>query len=388
MIHTNVLQRSRYELLEETGETSSRKHSKCYIANISIGGILTTALIDTGAEVTCISEEFVDKNKERLQTCPTLPINEVTLVGPLGGKAIRLNRQIYADLHLLNHIIQVIFLVVPNVSRPCIIGIDLLDELKSCIDLDSKTISFTHLEGKPSIRIVNEETTAPPGKEKQTVNSIRSIKDDIEVKREEIRSKVEESSTMNEETREQLERILWKHKAVFRKEPGRLTSYEHHLQVKENQPFIGQSYPIPMAYREKVDEEIKKMLDMGIIQRSSSSYINPIVPVIKKDGTVRLCLDARKLNDILLEDWECPEPAEVLFQKCKGIKVMSSLDMTSSFWQVPLRAVKEVYSVSTSRKKLRVQCSTLWTKNEHSCTGKRARSCFKRYRRSHNLIRR
>ena len=104
-----------------------------------------------------------------------------------------------------------------------------------------------------------------------------------------------------------------------------------------------------MAYREKVDEEIQKMLDMGIIQRSSSSYINPIVPVIKKDGTVRLCLDARKLNDILLEDWECPEPAGVLFQKCKGIQVMSSLDMTSSFWQVPLRAESKKYTAFQHR---------------------------------------
>ena len=125
-----------------------------------------------------------------------------------------------------------------------------------------------------------------------------------------------------------------RHKAVFRKELGRLRSYQHILRVKEDQPFIGQSYPIPIAHREKLDEEIRKMLNMGFIQRSSSEYINPIVPVIKKYGTVRLCLDARKLNDILLEDWERPEPAEVLFQRYKGIKIMSSLDMTSSFWQV------------------------------------------------------
>ena len=59
---------------------------------------------------------------------------------------------------------------------------------------------------------------------------------------------------------------------------------------------------------------------MGTIQRSNSSYINPIVPVIKKDGTIRLCLDARKLNEILIEDWECPEPAEIMFQNVKGRK--------------------------------------------------------------------
>ena len=188
-------------------------------------------MIDTGTEVTCISEEFGIKNKERLQNYPSLPINEVTLIEPMGGKAIRLNKQIYADIQLPDHIIQVVFLVVPKLSRPCIIGIDLLDEFKSCIDLDSKTISFTHLEGKPSIRIVNEETTAPPEKEKRSINSIRKIRDDIEVERDEIRSKIEETSIMNVETREELEKILWKHKAVFRKEPGILASYKHHLQV-------------------------------------------------------------------------------------------------------------------------------------------------------------
>ena len=83
VIQTNMLQQSRDELLEETEEEGIRRRSKCFVANILIGGILTTALIDTGAEVTCISEEFVNKNRERLQECPALPINGVTLVSPL-----------------------------------------------------------------------------------------------------------------------------------------------------------------------------------------------------------------------------------------------------------------------------------------------------------------
>ena len=250
LIHTNVLQRPREELLEETKGIETKKRLKCYVANILIGGILTTALIDTGAEVTCLSEEFVNKNRERLQECPTLPINGVTLVGPLKGKAIRLNKQIYADIHLPNHIIQVTFLVVPKLSRPCIIGIELLDEFRSHINLDSKTISFPHLEGKPSIRIINEEARIPSEEKKQTMNAIQTARDEIEVERREIRLKVEVSTT-NPEKRERLEDILCRQKAVFRKEPGRLKSYQHILQVKEKQPFIGRSYPIPIAYREK-----------------------------------------------------------------------------------------------------------------------------------------
>ena len=112
IIQNNMLQQPREELLKESGEIAMRKRTNCYAAYILIGGILTTALIDTGAAVTCLSE------------CPTLPINGVTLVGPMGGKAIRLRRQIYADVQLSNYLIQVVFLVVPKLSRPCIIGMD------------------------------------------------------------------------------------------------------------------------------------------------------------------------------------------------------------------------------------------------------------------------
>ena len=352
-IQNNMLQHPREELLGESEEIGMRKRTKCYVANILIGGILTTALKDTGAEVTCRSKEFVNKNKERLQVCPTLPVNAVTLVGPMGGKAIRLRKQMYSDVQLPNHIIQVVFLVVAKLSRPCIIGIDLLDEFRSQIDLDSKTISFPLLEGRPSIRIINEETTKQPERETRIINSIKNLGNDAEMSKEEIRIKIEETNLINSNEKKQFEDLLWKHKAVFRKTPGRLTTYQHRLLVKENQAFIGRSYPVPMAYRDKADEEIKRMLEMGIIQRSSSPYINPIVPVIKKDGTVRVCLDARKLNDILPEDWKFPEPAEILlFQKCKGIKVMSSLDMTSSFWQVPLEENSKQYTAFQYRGKI------------------------------------
>ena len=68
-------------------------------------------------------------------------------------------------------------------------------------------------------------------------------------------------------------------------------------------------------------------------------------------GQYDTCLDARKLNEILLEDWECPETAEFLFQKCRGIKIMSSLDTTSTFWQIPLHVESKKYTAFKHRGK-------------------------------------
>ena len=86
-----------------------------------------------------------------------------------------------------------------------------------------------------------------------------------------------------------------------------------------------------MKLRDLVTSEINNLLELGIITRSTSPYINPLVTSLKKDGSVRICLDDRKLNEIMINDYECAEPTEVLFQRCAGSKIMSTMDLISSF---------------------------------------------------------
>ena len=56
----------------------------------------------------------------------------------------------------------------------------------------------------------------------------------------------------------------------------------------------------------------------------------------KKDGKIRLCLDARRLNEILDDDYEGTENMNVLFHRCRGKRVFSRIDLNMSFWQIPL----------------------------------------------------
>lgn len=67
--------------MEEAIGVTPRKRSKCYTTNIQIAGILTNALIDTGAEITCISEEFLKRHKERFERYPSRPLVGVTVAG-------------------------------------------------------------------------------------------------------------------------------------------------------------------------------------------------------------------------------------------------------------------------------------------------------------------
>ncbi|CAB0036930.1 unnamed protein product [Trichogramma brassicae] len=111
----------------------------------------------------------------------------------------------------------------------------------------------------------------------------------------------------------------------------------------EHQPFFVKPYPIPFNYREQVRQEIQKMLDWKLIRPSKSRYISPLVVVIKKDQSIRLCLDARKINECLMEDFAMPINIDDLLQQCYGVTVMSSLDLTSSFYQIPLTEDSKKY---------------------------------------------
>ncbi len=53
---------------------------------------------------------------------------------------------------------------------------------------------------------------------------------------------------------------------------------------------------IPVGIREGVEKEIDKIWKSGVIMKSDAEWASPLVPVRKKDGSVRVCIDYRELN--------------------------------------------------------------------------------------------
>ena len=79
---------------------------------------------------------------------------------------------------------------------------------------------------------------------------------------------------------------------------------------------------------ETVKEETKKMLDMGIVEPSTSPYLSPVVLVKKSDQTVRFCIDFRNLNKIIVYDAEpIPNPEEI-FSKLATSKYFTKIDLS------------------------------------------------------------
>ena len=120
------------------------------------------------------------------------------------------------------------------------------------------------------------------------------IREHVDSIDEEISRKINEIEGVDSTMESQLEQLLYCYKGVFNEKPSRIRGYEHYFQVNDRTPYLQKGWPVPIKYQEAVQAKIRRMLEYGIIERAQSPYINLLVTVIKRDGRVRLCLDAQK----------------------------------------------------------------------------------------------
>ena len=78
------------------------------------------------------------------------------------------------------------------------------------------------------------------------------------------------------------------------------------------------------------------MLENGIIEVSTSDWASPIVLVKKKDGSLHLCVDYRRLNSVSQFDAYPMPRVDDLIDQIGQAKFISTLDLTRGYWQVPV----------------------------------------------------
>ncbi|XP_068684916.1 uncharacterized protein [Montipora foliosa] len=93
---------------------------------------------------------------------------------------------------------------------------------------------------------------------------------------------------------------------------------------------------IPQKLEEEVNKEIEKMLQLGIIRPSMSPWASPVVIVPKPDGTIRFCVDYRKVNKVTKMDAYPIPSMERMIEKVASAKYISTIDLTKGYWQIPL----------------------------------------------------
>lgn len=123
---------------------------------------------------------------------------------------------------------------------------------------------------------------------------------------------------------------------VLQNRPGRTKLTEHTTNTGTARPIRLPPYRLPHAYREAVQQELKDMLEQGIIEPSRSAWAAPIVLVPKKDSSLRLCVDYRRLNTVTPTDAYPMPRIEDLIDQFGKAKFITTLDLTRGYLQVPV----------------------------------------------------
>jgi hypothetical protein len=111
--------------------------------------------------------------------------------------------------------------------------------------------------------------------------------------------------------------------------------------VIELKPGIAPIYKTPFRMTTpelaELKEHIRELLEKGFVHPSSSPWGAPVIFVLKKDGTQRLCVDYRALNEITVKN-KYPLPRiDDLFNQVRSACVFSKIDLRSEYHQLKVR---------------------------------------------------
>ena len=87
----------------------------------------------------------------------------------------------------------------------------------------------------------------------------------------------------------------------------------------------------------ELKSQLQELLDKGFVRPSISPWGAPVLFVKKKDGTLRLCIDYRRLNQATIKN-KYPLPRiDDLFDQLQGASVFSKIDLRSGYYQIRVK---------------------------------------------------
>lgn len=158
---------------------------------------------------------------------------------------------------------------------------------------------------------------------------------------------IEVGETLTETQIDEVRGIVSRYPGVFSFDGslGKTSLDEHVIELlPDSSPFIE-----PLRRRSEkeclaVDQQVTQMLELDIIEPSKSSWASAYVLVKKKDGSIRFCVDFRRLNK-KTKTWCYPLPrCDQILDATAGKKYYTSLDLNSGYWQVPVAESSRQYT--------------------------------------------
>jgi len=273
------------------------------MGTFSINSIPAIVLFDSGASHTFISQAFV-----RVHSIPLVAMKTPMLVNSLGG-TIPVSYQCRSASFSLR---GVDFPISPMVMRTSgidvILGLDWMKQYQTNIKCKENVVALTTPKGE-RIR-VNVVVQAPP------TATVNQLNDDVDPR----------------------DRVVNEFLDVFLDElpsvaPDQDIEFIIEL-LPGTAPIAKRPYRMRVNELEELKKQKKELQDKGFIRPSSSPWGAPVIFLDKKDGSQRMCVDYRSLNEVTIKN-KYPLPRiDDLFDQLRGACVLSKIDLRSGYHQL------------------------------------------------------
>jgi hypothetical protein len=102
-------------------------------------------------------------------------------------------------------------------------------------------------------------------------------------------------------------------------------------------PISKRPYRMSIEELQELKKQLTELQEAGYIHPSSSPWGAPVLFVHKKDGSQRMCVDYRSLNDVTVKNKYLLPRIDNLFDQMRGARVFSKIDLRSGYHQMKIR---------------------------------------------------
>ena len=309
----------------------------------TIGGNRIKSIFDTGAKISVIPLQFALDKGFKIESS-----NSQCILGD--GSKINNNGIVKSmNINIYNRSCEIDFIVLPRNNHIALIGVDWFVKNEAYVILhNNPTLVF---ENPDERFILNSKETDFDDQElfqldidepylKELEDLIIHYDQDKKPTYKYIIEQVknlELDDSLTPEQQSKVKKLIIENSDVFAnstadlKKPCNLGAMK--INTTSNLPIRQLPYRKSYIDREKIKNQVKDLIEAGLIRPSDSPWSSPVVMVKKRDGDSRFCIDYRKLNNITISDPFPIHRLEDIFDDLAGSEYYTCWDCKSGYWQ-------------------------------------------------------